>query len=97
MGGGTTASEPEKAPRARLDKWLWHARVVKTRSLAVSLIEAGHVRVNAQSCRDPGKGVKIGDVLTIALERHVLVWKIVAFAERRGSAGAAHLLYQELA
>lgn len=97
MGGSTKAPEPEKAQRTRLDKWLWHARVVKTRNLAVLLIEAGHVRVNAQSCRDPGKGVKVGDVLTIALEKRVLVWKVLAFGEKRGPAQSARLLYQELA
>ena len=52
--------------RQRLDKWLWHARVVKARSSAAALIEAGHVRLNGARETAPGHAVKAGDVLTIA-------------------------------
>ena len=48
--------------RQRLDKWLWHARVVKARTSAAALIEAGHVRVNGVREKAPGHSVKIGDV-----------------------------------
>ncbi len=82
--------------RQRLDKWLWHARVVKARSSAAALIEAGHVRINGAREKAPGHGVKIGDVLTIALDRTVRVMKVTAFAERRGDAAAARVLYADL-
>ena len=75
--------------RQRLDKWLWHARVVKARTSAARLIEAGHVRINGVREKAPGHGVKRGDVLTIALDHSVRILKVVAFAERRGDAAAA--------
>src|SRR6202012_1725326 len=83
--------------RQRLDKWLWHARVVKARSSAAALVEAGHVRINGIRERAPGHAVKPGDVLTIGLDRTVRVLKVIGFSERRGDAAAARLLYDELA
>jgi ribosome-associated heat shock protein Hsp15 len=82
--------------RQRLDKWLWHARVVKARTSAAALVEGGHVRVNGEREKSPGHGVKLGDVLTVALDRTVRVMTITGFAERRGDATAARLLYTEL-
>lgn len=82
--------------RQRLDKWLWHARVVKARSSAAALVEAGHVRVNGVREKAPGHAVKAGDVLTIGLDRTVRVLKVVGFAERRGDAAAARVLYEDL-
>jgi len=57
--------------RQRLDKWLWHARVVKARTSAAALVEAGHVRINGVREKAPGHAVKLGDVLTIGLAREV--------------------------
>jgi ribosome-associated heat shock protein Hsp15 len=82
--------------RQRLDKWLWHARVVKARTSAAALIEAGHVRVNGAREKAPGHAVKAGDVVTIGLDRTVRILKVVGFAERRGDASAARLLYDDL-
>ena len=80
--------------RQRLDKVLWFTRVVKSRGLAVGLIEAGHVRVNGHRVKAPGKPIAIGDVLTVALERDVKVIRIVSFAERRGPYQEARRLYE---
>jgi ribosome-associated heat shock protein Hsp15 len=82
--------------RQRLDKWLWHARVVKARTSAAALVESGHVRINGNREKSPGHGVKLGDVLTIALDHSVRVMKVVGFAERRGDAAAARVLYEDL-
>jgi ribosome-associated heat shock protein Hsp15 len=82
--------------RQRLDKWLWHARVVKARSSAAALVEAGHVRLNGVREKAPGHAVKVGDVVTIALDNSVRILKVVAFAERRGDATAARVLYEDL-
>ena len=75
--------------RQRLDKWLWHARVVKARTSAAALVEAGHVRINGVREKAPGHAVKAGDVLTVGLDRSVRILKIVGFSERRGDASAA--------
>jgi len=70
--------------------------VVKARSSAAALVEAGHVRINGIRETAPGHAVKAGDVLTIALDNSVRVLKVVAFAERRGDATAARVLYEDL-
>jgi len=82
--------------RQRLDKWLWHARVVKARTSAVALVEAGRVRINGVREIAPGHAVKPGDVLTIGLDSRVRVLKVVGFSERRGDADDARVLYDEL-
>ena len=70
--------------------------MVKARSSAAALVTSGHVRINGVRETSPGHGVKTGDVLTIALDRSVRVLKIVGFAERRGDATSARVLYDEL-
>ncbi|MCP4614891.1 MAG: RNA-binding S4 domain-containing protein [Bradyrhizobium sp.] len=82
--------------RQRLDKWLWHARVVKARTSAASLVESGHVRVNGVREKSPGHAVKPGDVITIALDGGVRLMKVIGFSERRGDATAARVLYEDL-
>ncbi|GAA0785440.1 RNA-binding S4 domain-containing protein [Roseibium denhamense] len=80
----------------RIDKWLWYARVTKSRSLAQKLATGGHVRVNKDKISSASKTVKTGDVLTIALERRILVLKVVALGKRRGPYEEARLLYEDL-
>jgi ribosome-associated heat shock protein Hsp15 len=82
--------------RQRIDRWLWHARVVRTRALAASLASSGHVRVNGQRITAPGRAVRIGDVLTIALPNAIKVMRILSFTARRGSADQAKSLYDDL-
>jgi ribosome-associated heat shock protein Hsp15 len=82
--------------RQRLDKWLWHARVVKARTSAAELVERGHVRINGVREKAPGHGVKAGDVVTVGLDNSVRVLKVLGFAERRGDASAARGLYDDL-
>lgn len=82
--------------RQRLDKWLWFARVVKTRSLAARLVEAGHVRLNARRIETPAKAIRPGDVLTIALEQQVRILKVLDPGTRRGGFPEARLLFEDL-
>jgi ribosome-associated heat shock protein Hsp15 len=89
-------SAPETAERQRLDKWLWFARVVKTRRQAADLIASGHVRVDSRRVDAPARLVGPGDVLTIALERQVRVLRITGLAERRGSPAGAQNLFVDL-
>jgi ribosome-associated heat shock protein Hsp15 len=84
------------ADRQRIDKWLWHARVVRTRSAAAALAAAGHVRINGQRIDAPGRSVRAGDVVTVALDRSVRVLKVLGFSERRGDAAAARVLCRDL-
>ena len=82
--------------RQRIDKWLWHARLVRTRTAAAGLVGSGYVRVNGQRVAVASQIVRRGDVVTVALHRTVRVLKVVAFAERRGPAEVARGLYEEL-
>jgi ribosome-associated heat shock protein Hsp15 len=84
------------ADRQRIDKWLWHARVVRTRPDAASLTVNGHVRINGERVRAASRAVKTDDVVTVALDRAVRVLKVTGFAERRGDAEAARATYIEL-
>ncbi|MDP5215790.1 RNA-binding S4 domain-containing protein [Ruegeria sp. 2205SS24-7] len=82
--------------RQRLDKWLWHARFFKTRSLAAKQVAGGKVRVNGTRTEKPAQSVGPGDVLTFAQAREVRVIRIEAIGERRGPAPEAQQLYQDL-
>jgi ribosome-associated heat shock protein Hsp15 len=82
--------------RQRIDKWLWHARMVRTRTDAASLVQAGYVRVNAAKVTAQGHAVRPGDVITLALDRSVRVLKVEGFCEKRGDAATARKLYRDL-
>lgn len=82
--------------RQRIDKWLWHARVVRTRSAAANLVTSGHVRLNGERATAPSRLVRGEDVVTIALDRQVRILKVAGFMERRGAAEAAQTLYADL-
>lgn len=78
----------------RIDKWLWAARLFKTRSLATEAVLGGRVHVNEQRVK-PSKDVQVGDVVEVtqgALRRTV---HVTGIAERRGSAQIAATLYEE--
>jgi ribosome-associated heat shock protein Hsp15 len=70
--------------------------VVKTRSLAQKLAVSGRVRVNREKCDSASHPLKVGDVLTITLERRVQVLKVVRPGTRRGPPADARLLYEDL-
>jgi ribosome-associated heat shock protein Hsp15 len=84
-------------PTLRLDKWLWHARLCKTRSLAGRLCTAGAVELAGNVTQRPAQPVRIGDRLTVChggWRRHI---EILGLGERRGPAPEARLLYRETA
>ncbi|WP_265499970.1 RNA-binding S4 domain-containing protein [Paracoccus beibuensis] len=85
----------EEAGGLRLDKWLFYARLFKTRGLAADRIEGGGIRVNGQPCRKPGRSVRPGDRLTVSAHGHVRVLTIAGLAARRGPASEAQHLYTE--
>ncbi|MDO5621605.1 MAG: RNA-binding S4 domain-containing protein [Paracoccus sp. (in: a-proteobacteria)] len=80
----------------RLDKWLFHARIFKSRSLAAERIEAGGVRLNGQPCRKPGRAVKPGDIITISARGRVRELRLLAPGTRRGPAAEAATLYDDM-
>lgn len=80
----------------RLDKWLWHARFFKTRTLSVKTVSGGHVRVNGTKVSKPAHKVGAGDTLTFPQGRDIRVVRVVAPGERRGPAAEAQQLYEDL-
>ena len=78
----------------RLDRWLWAARLVKTRPLAAEAVKGGHVEVNGRRVA-PGRRVKAGDRIELTVHdarREVVVRGV---SERRGPASVAVALYEE--
>jgi ribosome-associated heat shock protein Hsp15 len=88
-------AEPGTA-RLRLDKFLWFARVVKTRSAAQALAEQGRLRLNGRVIDRSHAAVVVGDVLSFAVHGRVRVLKVQALPLRRGSPAEAQGLYSEL-
>jgi ribosome-associated heat shock protein Hsp15 len=86
----------DERERQRIDRWLWHARLVRTRGAAAALAEAGYVRINGTRIEAPGRMVRTGDVITVALDRGVRLVKVTGFAERRGPPWSVAGLYQEV-
>jgi ribosome-associated heat shock protein Hsp15 len=82
--------------RQRLDRFLFFARAVKSRTLAQKLIVSGAVRVNSTRTLSPDIRVGAGDVLTMTIANRLLVWRIRAPGSRRGPALEAHGLYEDL-
>jgi ribosome-associated heat shock protein Hsp15 len=97
MSVRTTWSATVSAQRQRIDKWLWHARVVRTREAAAALAAAGYVRINGTRVEAAAAPVRCGDVVTIALDHGVRVLRVCGFAPRRGDAGEARRLFEDLA
>lgn len=90
-----TADAPQREV-IRLDKWLWHARFLKSRSLATTFVASGKVRVNGTPVSKPARNVGAGDVLTFAIGDAVKVAKILGIGARRGPAPEAQALYEDL-
>jgi ribosome-associated heat shock protein Hsp15 len=84
------------APVQRLDRWLWFARLLKSRTLAAQLVERGKVRVNRVRVVKTSHALRQGDVLTLALRGKVRVLKVLALGARRGPPKEARGLYQDL-
>jgi ribosome-associated heat shock protein Hsp15 len=80
----------------RLDKFLWCARIVKTRGLARQMVEQGVVRLNRARIVKPGHDIHIGDILTFVWSERLHVWRVRALPKRRGSALAARLLFEDV-
>jgi ribosomal 50S subunit-recycling heat shock protein len=84
----------------RIDVWLWRTRLLKSRSLAAELVEAGRVRLTRgpQETRldKPSRTVKPGDIVTFALAGRLHVIRVEAMGERRGPASEAQRLYTAL-
>ena len=86
----------DQAGRMRLDKFLWFARIAKTRAVAQTLAEEGRLRLNGRVVDRSHAAICVGDVLSFAIHGNVRVLKVEALPTRRGPAAEAQALYSEL-
>lgn len=84
------------AATQRLDKWLWCARLAKTRTQAAALVSSGKIRINRIKTDKPAHAVKAGDVITASLGPKIRVLAVKAIGDRRGSADIARRLFDDL-
>ena len=89
--------QPQGGTQQRIDKWLFFARVMKSRSLAQALVAAGGVVVNKKAVLHSNQLVRPGDRMELCLEHRDLHLVVRACAARRGPFTEARLLYEEIA
>lgn len=89
----------ERMTSQRIDKWLWCARFLKTRTLAGKFAASGAVRLtrNGDTSRveKASASVHVGDRLTFMTGERLRVIEVTAIGERRGPAAEAKLLYTD--
>ncbi|GAN53883.1 S4 domain-containing protein [Tanticharoenia sakaeratensis] len=86
------------APSQRLDLWLWHARIARTRSACTAFVQQGRIRINRMETDKPHARVRVGDVLTLPAHPspEVRVLRVLALVEKRGSPRETIGVYEEL-
>ena len=91
------ATLPEES--LRLDRWLWHARVFKTKAAAARAVQEDGVRITrtgqTQRCEKPAFGVRVGDTVALAKGPRLLVLEVAALGARRGPPAEARALYED--
>ena len=80
----------------RIDKWLWHARFCRTRTIAQAKAAAGHIRVNGRRVEKTSAVLRVGDIVTLPALGTVIVVKVIALGLRRGPPAEARTLYEVL-
>ncbi|THD73295.1 RNA-binding S4 domain-containing protein [Thalassobius vesicularis] len=86
----------EPVAKLRVDKWLWFARFYKTRGLASTMVNGGHIRVNGNKIAKASHSIGPGDVLTLPQGNQIRVVRVLELGTRRGPAPEAQTLYADL-
>jgi len=81
----------------RIDRYLHCIRLLKSRTLAQALIDAGHVRVDGRRVDKVSEPVRVGSIVALPLRGEVRVLRVLALPDRRGPATEARACYQEIA
>jgi ribosome-associated heat shock protein Hsp15 len=90
------AGPVEPVRKERLDRFLFFARALKSRTLAQKVIESGAIRVNSERTDRTDHKVGAGDVLTMQLHGRIVIWRILDCGSRRGPASEAATLYEDM-
>ena len=80
----------------RIDRYLHCIRLVKSRTLAQTVIEAGHVRIDRKRVEKPSEEVRVGSIVALPLNDRVRVLRVLGLPGRRGPAAEARSFYEEL-
>ncbi|UAK24807.1 RNA-binding S4 domain-containing protein [Sphingomonas nostoxanthinifaciens] len=80
----------------RLDKYLWFVRIVKSRALAQQIAEAGHLRIDGRAVDRAHAEVRVGNVLSFALDDKVRIVRVETMPHRRGPTAEARACYTDL-
>lgn len=82
--------------RHRIDKWLWHVRLFKTRALAAAAVTGGKVKLDGERVK-PAHALRIGQQLSVSLGERAIDVEVLALPLRRGPATQAQVCYAETA
>jgi ribosome-associated heat shock protein Hsp15 len=88
--------QPLAGAPQRIDKWLFFARISKSRTLAQTLITSGHIAINGQKARQPSASVRPGDKVEVKQPNRDLILIVRKPGERRGPYEEARLLYEDI-
>jgi ribosome-associated heat shock protein Hsp15 len=88
-----TSNAHSSKPNMRADKWLWHARFFKTRTLATHFVGNGHLRINGVKQTRASAPLRVGDILVFHLNDHIRMIETLALSTQRGPAPEAQALY----
>lgn len=88
--------DPDQEDRHRIDKWLWHVRFFRTRSLATAAVNGGKVKVDGERVK-PAFALRTGQLVGITLEQRSIEVTVTDLPDRRGPAAHAQRCYQETA
>lgn len=81
----------------RLDRFLWFARIVKTRGIAHDMAASGRVRIDGRAVDKPAALVRIGSVVAFATPSgHVRALRIAVLPQRRGPPEEGRACYEDL-
>lgn len=80
----------------RIDVWLWHARLYKTRTLSHNLVKKNLIKINGKAIIKPAIHVKKDDIITIPWQNYSRVFQVLNFAKQRVPAKLCPFLYKEI-
>lgn len=80
----------------RIDLWMWHARIYKTRSISTKFIKLRHIRLNSCLVSKSAHTIKINDILTFPWNEQIRVIKVLNLTKQRVAAKNISLIYQEI-
>lgn len=89
-----SSSQSDSEDRHRIDKWLWHVRLFKTRSLAADAVAGGKVKLDGERVK-PAREVRIGQLVSVTLDSRSLEVQVLDLPPRRGPATQAQACYAE--